>query len=356
MKRNSENEANNRTNIEENNGLTISQNTGTVNYGCSYTEVKDICTIVLENKLNDYKLDALNVVNQRIDDFSKSVHSDMAVLGVDIEELKEKLSDPAIQFDFRKAELEFAKKGTEELKLMLSNILITKIKNGTNDLLDLVLSEAIDVAPKLLLKHIRTISLLFIITRTKWLDVYDLNIFINGLNSYIIPLLDNISDKRSDYLHLCYTGVAETAAVIPFNILKCWRNNYAMAFSKGFDIPNGSAIEAISKKCPTHFMKCPNNPSKFQFCFSTKEDLNSELGKNLNPSELKICSDLFDNSLMSEDEIKTLVINRVPKVEELFGLWEGNISRLSLTSVGIVLSIQYLKQITDLYYDYSIWI
>ena len=355
MKKSDEINQNLTTKIEENNGTSVGKNEGTINIGCSVFEVKEICTTIVENKINEYKLDALACVNNRIDSFSQSVYSNMLKMGVDISTLKEKLSDPALQFDFRKAEIEYAKKGTDELKSMLSNILITKIKNNSNELLDLVLSEAIEIAPKLLLKHIRTISLSFILTRTRWQNIASPNDFYELIKSYIIPLLPNISDKTSDYLHLSYTGVAELHD-FSHTFLGGWNSNYAGLFSKGFLINHGDPIETIYQKCPGVFIKCFNDESKYQFAFLTIEDLVENLKGNLLESEIDICKKLFKNTLMNEQEMKNLLLEKIPEIKQLFDYWEKDISRLTVTSVGIVLSIQYLMQLFGIEYDYSNWI
>lgn len=355
MKKSDESNQNLTTKIEENNGTSIGKNEGIVNIGCNVSEVKEICTTIVEEKINEYKLDALTCVNNRIDSFSQSVYSNMLKMGIDISTLKEKLSDPALQFDFRKAEIEYAKKGTDELKSMLSNILITKIKNNSNELLDLVLSEAIEIAPKLLLKHIRTISLSFILTRTRWKNVTSPNDFYKLIKLYIIPLLSNISDKTSDFLHLSYTGVAEIGN-FSHNFLSGWNSNYAGLFSKGFLINRGDPIENIYQKCPGVFIRCFNDESKYQFAFLTLEDLVENIKGNLPESEIDICKTLFKNTLMNEQEIKKLLLEKIPEIKQLFDYWEKDISRLMVTSVGIVLSIQYLMQLFGTEYDYSIWI
>ena len=59
---------------------------------------------------------------------------------------------------------------------------------------------------------------------------------------------------------------------------------------------------------------------------------------------------------MNEQEIKKLLLEKIPEIKQLFDYWEKDISRLMVTSVGIVLSIQYLMQLFGTEYDYSIWI
>ena len=66
---------------------------------------------------------------------------------------------------------------------------------------------------------------------------------------------------------------------------------------------------------------------------------------------------LFEKNQMNDEETMALILQLVPEMQELSEYWENSaISRLALTSVGIVIGAQYGRMITGQEYDLKIWI
>ena len=98
---------------------------------------------------------------------------------------------------------------------------------------------------------------------------------------------------------------------------------------------------------------------KYQFSYLTYNLLEEKINMlNLSQSEKEEIKKAHDNNLFNKNEIKDDIINAIPEMKKFFDYIDKNgiVEQIMLTSVGIVISIQYLEYITGEKFDYNLWI
>ncbi len=345
-------------NIDNNNGVSVEKNEGIIiNNNTDIAQLEVILKQLVSSQMEIGQVKAQLEMERRFNDLVSSLYSTIAGLKIDIESVKTALADPGVQFDIRDAELEYMKNGSEELKNILVNIMAKRIEVNNEELLRIVLSEAIKVAPKLLESHMKILSLNFIFTSVFWHGIATKSDFYDRCRKILIPLSKNLPTKNSDFQHISYCGAGEIQ--VTSKKFLGWFRNYSGIFSKGFDVNSNPSLYSIFQRYPKLFIKCLNDNSKYQFSYLSYNLLEKEMEKmNLTQSEIDEVKKVHDNSLFSQDEIKNDIINSVPEMKILFDYIDKNrvIQQIMLTSVGIVIAIQYIEYTTGDKFNYSLWI
>ncbi|MBL5882571.1 LPO_1073/Vpar_1526 family protein [Lelliottia aquatilis] len=139
-------------------GSTAIQVTGDAVIGNTTTEVVTICELVIRAQMASLKEDAYKLVNQRATEFGNQIASK---LSHDLDDkLKEKLSDPDIQYSINQAVIQVARKGFNEKSELLKELLISKIQSDEEDE-SLIIDHALEVTTKLTTNDIKFLSLIY---------------------------------------------------------------------------------------------------------------------------------------------------------------------------------------------------
>ena len=350
-------------NIGDNYGVEVANNTGpiTVYQGMGYADTKALCLDVIRDELNKYKADALMEAERRNTELFEQVMLRLSQLKMTDAQALVEFQNPSMQNDYYEAQKAYIKAGTPELSSVLSDILVKRIKEPTRTLLQIALGEAIQVAPKLIKSQIATLALAFMFMHTVRLSVNSHGSFSDYLRTEVLPVYnDGVSEKRSEFQHLDFTGCGQTSA-FQKALPKLMRSSYPGLFMKGLkkeDIPSSSLGASLYDAYPYLFVNCLNDASKWQIRTMTEVILTDLMNENnVVEADQTILTNLFKQNQMSDQETKNLVVRLVPEMQGVFDYWKNSgISHLSLTSVGIVIGAQYCKQITGQDYDLSIWI
>lgn len=251
--------------IEENNGNVIGTNNGNVYYGMNYADVRSLCLDLISEEINKAKQVALVEAKKRDEDLVSQILEKCANANIKPDDMMSAFKEPALQLDFIEAEKAYIKYGTNELKDLLSNLILKRIKEPNHNLLQIALGEAIKTSPLLLPSQINCLGLKFILTHTKRIDVTNHISLANYLNKYVIPIYQNgVSEKKSEFQHLSYTRCA-TISSFSTNLENSFLIAYTGLFVKGFDEQSLTPIgnEQSKELYPTLFTQCLNNDKKY---------------------------------------------------------------------------------------------
>lgn len=139
-------------------GATAIQIAGNAQIGNTTTEVVTICELVVRAQMASLKEDAYKLVNQRATEFGNQIASK---LSRDLDDkLKEKLSDPDIQYSMNQAVIQVARKGFDEKSELLKELIISKIQTEEEDD-SIVIDQALELTSKLTTNDIKFLSLLY---------------------------------------------------------------------------------------------------------------------------------------------------------------------------------------------------
>ncbi|MBQ7328234.1 MAG: hypothetical protein IJX00_04695 [Clostridia bacterium] len=346
--------------VEENNGSMVGTNHGIIYCGMNYVDVRSLCLDLIREEISKAKDIALIEAKKRDDELVSQILKKAADANISPDDIMVALQEPALQFDFIEAEKAYIKYGTAELKELLSDLVVKRIEEPGHNLLQIVLGEAIKTAPLLLPSQINSLGLKFVLTHTKRTTVVNYQTLLEYLNQHVVPIYEKgISEKQSEFQHLSYVGCA-TTSIGSSSLESVLLNTYTGLFFKGFDEESLKIVDGEKSNIlyPTLFTKCLNDNKKLQINAIDEETVKELFEKlKVKQSHQDYILSLFKSNRMNAEEVRDKVIETCPKMEQIFKYWNDSlISRLTLSSVGIIIGAFAAQNITNDYFKLSIWI
>jgi hypothetical protein len=337
-----------------------STNIQAVNYygGLTYKDAKDIALDVFES--NFYKLSnvAANVASERAE---KMVENYLAKLQQEKPESIVNVNDPDIQFALFTAQKEYARSGNEIVGDMLVELLVERTKVKERNFKQIVLNEAIEILPKLNTIQLNILSILFVISYVRFQNINSIQAFKNMLIRYLEPYILETAISDNQFLHLEYCGCINAERITTREIIAPFKTNYPGLFSRGFSREviiqrfDNQLTERIEIEL---FTRCLHNSSLFQINALDKSTLENKVKElSLDSSVLSQLNQLFDEDLMTNNQVKDKLIELFPPFEKVNQFWEGTAIKSSrLTTVGIAIAHANLKKNSNIDTDLEIWI
>ena len=344
----------------ENNGYMIGTNYGNIYKGMDYVDVRNLCLDLIEEEVNKAKQIALEEAKRRDSELITLILEKAASVNISPDSIMAAMEEPALQFDIIEAERSYIKYGTEELKGLLANLIVKRIKESNHSLLQIALGEAIKTSSMLLPTQINCLGLKFVLNHTYRTTVNSYEALAEYLNNCIIPIYEHgVSEKLSEFQHLSYTRCA-TISVASSCLENIFTKKYTGLFFKGFDEQSLTASDNknILSLYPTLFTTCLNDDKKLQLNAINYDSL-TKLFEQFGVEELykKHIQELFNSNKMNEKEVKEKILEICPKMEHIFKYWNSTpIAKLNLSSVGIIIGAFAVENITKEVFDLSIWI
>ncbi len=171
----------------------------------------------------------MNEARRRVDDFCKEL---IGKLQKQDNVNYSAFTEPDVQFVLNKAQQEYARFGTEQLKDLLSDIIVNRINYNDDYYIKIILDEAIDIAKYLTDSHLNYLSLILLCKQIIFHDIKT----INDLEKKCIKICSSLPVPES------------IVQSVPFlNMMRLLTINLglpAQVFSKHYDL-NESEIEKI---------------------------------------------------------------------------------------------------------------
>ena len=347
-----------KTNIE-NKADEVKTQIGQVNIhqGLTYSEAKDLIVSVVDQKLVAFKDEAVTIYKERANEFVK-------LLTERIKELPEeeiiKLKEPDTQLTLIEAAKISGRKQNAELRDLLANLVINRIKNdksGKEELKNIVYNEAISTINKLTIDQLKIITLCYLLRYTSYTGIRSWETFNSYLNSHIKPFL-GFKNTNAEFQHIEYAGCG-SIGIGRWDLLNIYRHEYSFLFLNLIpkqDIDDLNIPEDIKKEIAILDQK----EDKYFLRFRNKNDLEKYLKEKSKNEELnKKIVNIYEANIKSNNDIKDKIVKETDIGKEIFDLMEvnnGNLAHLSLTSVGIAIAATYFEQIVGEKIDINIWI
>lgn len=323
--------------------------------GLSLKEAREVALGVYHE--NAYRLarEASDIALARVQDFTDKF---LGLLYQQAPDCVSSLCDPDMQYALVNAEIAVARTGDDNLAEMLVDILLERAKNQQRSLMQVVLSEATTVVPKLMEYHWDILSLIFVFKYTINNSVISIQRLQQYLTNTVTPLLGGLRKEAACYQHLEYVGCA---SIQPFvNKLEefYFKGNYSGLFFKGFTKEDFIAAVGGKEEYLPLLRPCLHNSELFQINAlnsTITEQMATKIGAD---SAVTSAIQSFNSKyLMSDQEVKEYLLQTHESMNMVFDYWEGsNLNRMTLTSVGIALATANLKRRTGETTDLSIWI
>ena len=336
------------------NSLNIQTGQLTINAGLSVTHVKEIALDFFES--NFYKLSGLaretaeararEITDKFIQELTKRNPSGMLAA-----------EDPDFQHGLFTIQNEFARCGDRDLEDLLVDLLVDRTKQKERSLLQIVLNEALNVAPKLNTEQLDILSCNFILGHTISHKVKDIDSFFRYIGDNVLVFADSIDSSESNYLHLEYVGCASIRTGHR-DVLSIIMKNYQGIFCKGYSKEEIKKITTREPRAISIYVPCLHNNALLQANGINEETIKHQcLTSGLSDEIAHEIIQLNNNFMMDKKEAIAFAESSLPKFRPFIeSVGHNSFENLALSSVGIALAHAHSRQIIGFDTELGIWI
>ncbi|QHA36845.1 hypothetical protein D5E69_14160 [Rossellomorea marisflavi] len=168
-------------------------------HGMSYTDVKDIAMGVFKSNFYDLGEKIEAVVNERAE---KLINKYLDELKAESPESLTNTKDPDVRFVIYEAQKNHARRNDDEIADLLIDLLVSRTKQKDQKFTTLVCNEALEIIPKLTMKQINILTVLFIVKHVNIGALFSAKDFPVFLDQF----LRGITSGEIAFQHLQYSG------------------------------------------------------------------------------------------------------------------------------------------------------
>jgi hypothetical protein len=322
--------------------------------GVSSAEARNIALDVA--KATFYELTGLarETMSSRVEEITEKV---ISKLEKDFPEGLKKATDPDFQHALYTVQKQFGRTGDEDLGGLLVDLLVDRSKEDQRNILQIVLNESLEVAPKLTGAHLALLAVIFLLGYTKNNALDSKKRFGEYLDGHVSHFVGQLVKNVASFQHLAFTGCG-SVQVGQRALEEIFLIHYPALFSKGFE-PSEIEARSISLECQKlYIIPCLNDPSKFQILAMDRQVLDMLFDQNkTNQDDRDKIYGLFDLGRMTTEEVRSVVVKIRPYMESVFDCWSNSdMKSFTLTSVGMAIGHANLKRLIGEFATLSIWI
>jgi hypothetical protein len=325
-----------------------------IHQGLSYSEVREVALDVFRANFYELAGRAQDIARTRAEEITEDF---LKRLQQENPKGFSKAEDPDFQHALFTVQKEYARTGDKDLGDLLVDLLVDRSKQDQRDILQIVLNESLNTAPKLTDAQLAVLAIIFLFKYTQNQGIGNHQMLGEYFDRNVLPFTTKLVKNDSCYQHLEFTGCGsiQISEISLENILE---HTYQGQFLKGFDhseITNRGISVGYDQR---FFMPCLNDPAKLQVRANNKELLENNLETNgINPEDKRKIVELFDANKMSHAEIREKCIGIRPFMEPAFDTWANSpMKSFTLTSVGMAIGHANIKRLTGEFATLSIWI
>lgn len=338
-----------------NNSTNLQGQAITINQGISYSDAKEIALDVFKANYLELRTEAAAIAQKRAEEVTDDFISKLSERNPNaIEELKQ----PAMQDALFTVQKQYAKSGDKELGDLLVDILVDRAAEPKRNMLQIVLDESLNVAPKLTIEQLDTITLNFLLARTRCLSLQNYQELVSHFTKTICPFIENLTSEHTHYNHIEYLGCGHVRAGDYGQLENNLRSNYKAYFSMGFTPEEFESEVGSNIKLKELLIPCFHTPQRSQLCCMDDNVLeNMSKERAFSNEEMEKLKQLFEKTTMAQNDVKTLLVQENPSMSKVFDVWDNSpLKKLELTSVGIAIAHANYRRKTGHTLDLSIWI
>lgn len=308
-------------------------------------------------KVTFYELTGLakETMSTRVEEITDNV---ISKLERDYPEGLKKAVDPDFQYALLTVQKQYGRTGDKDLGDLLVDLLVDRSKQDQRNILQIVLNESLEVAPKLTSGQLATLSLIFLFRYTQYHAVLNDEMFGNYFDVHVQPFVQSLVKNQASFQHLEFTGCGSNM-VVDAPLGEILTTHYPGLFSNGVDIDIVEGMGLSAALRAVFLLVCINDKNKVQVKAlndATLEDL--FIRNNVLPEEREKLNKLYVLNRMSKEEVKDKCVSLRPYMSEVFTMWSDSPAKsFSLTSVGIAIAHANIKRFAGKEFaDLSIWI
>ncbi len=219
-------------------------------HGLTVAEVRELCILFLRNNFPELREEARRTAEDHVKEFASELENRLAADAASI--VLDKFKEPDVQAAINDAVQASARKGPAANPQILSTLISERVSKATNDYKDIVISEAVQVVPRLTAAQIALLSFVHFV---KSVIIQGLPV-VEALEVYGQLALSfsnaGFGLSESQKQHLQYAGTASVINIYGGDVYEMTNKEYSyLGFS---DVP--SFKQALQTRAPS-FAKLP---------------------------------------------------------------------------------------------------
>lgn len=174
--------------------------------GMDYLQVKEVAMDVFKSNFYDLGEKVEKIIIERAEGFISKYLDKLK------EEAPENLSnteDPDIRFALYEAQKNHARRGDAEISDIMVDMLVSRTKVEDESLMKLVTNEALEIIPKLTIKQIDIMTIIFLMRYVNIGEIFKLDRLFKLINIFA----NDIPEDQFFYQHLQYAGCASISSM-----------------------------------------------------------------------------------------------------------------------------------------------
>lgn len=224
----------------------------------SYSEIKEIFIDLFQLNFPKIQEISAQIANERFDSLLEEIKNSFEKHRLEID--PSKFVDPSIQYEMQSMAINVARRGEKSNIKLLTELLCTVASKNCPELIELISSESLRIAPMLSRKHLAYLNLELLVNEVT-VDIQNAEEF----NHKILSILDFISESEKntvgDLQYLACIGAIEKRTIIISDKIPSIIKNIIEFKDKGYEeiktyclernLVNISQIMELAYKCGT---------------------------------------------------------------------------------------------------------
>jgi hypothetical protein len=216
-------------------------------HGLSISEVRELCAVFLRDNFPQLREEAKRTAEEHVRAFASSLETRLVNDAASI--VFDKFCEPDVQAAINDAVQASARKGAAANPHILSTLISERVTKKTNAYKDIVLSEAVQVVPRLTSPQIALLSFVHMVRSIHVPDLPSVGALEQYGQTAILFSTEGFGLSESQKQHLQYAGAASVNNILGGSIFDMKNTEY-----KYLGIANGQAFkEALSQHAPSYF-------------------------------------------------------------------------------------------------------
>lgn len=268
-----------------------------------------------------------------------------------------KAVEPDFQLALLDAQKAYARTGDRDLGRVLIDLLVSRSAEKTRTLREIVLTESLQVVPRLTVQQINTISVVFILRYTRNYQVTSPDSLKTWFARVVQPFVPSLTKAATCYQHLAYSGAA-TIEITSARLGMIFRETYPGLFSTGHPKEEYQKHIEAYPALDGLLIPSPHAPNNVQFLPLFEDKIRERFDAIHVPKPVQ--DELWQkhlNSRKSEGDVESYASENIPGFRDLLDVWAGSsLQSLMLTSVGLAIGHGNFVRITGERAPLSIWL
>lgn len=231
----------------DNGSIAIQAGRDVHHHGLTIAEVKEICTLILRDNFPQLREEARRTAEENVQNFANLLErrlvNDTASIVLD------KFREPDVQAAINDAVQASARKGKLSNPDILSTLISERVARTTNDYKDIVLSEAVQVVPRLTHSQIGLLSFVHFVKSVSIQSLQSIASLETWGQKALVFSTPGFGLSQSQWQHIQYAGAASINNLVGGNIY----SSLSESTYKYLQPPAGTSFkEAVNQQAPSY--------------------------------------------------------------------------------------------------------